>query len=769
MEKPIRIAHIIGKWNGGGVESVVMNYYQHIDRSKIQFDFICDEDSTNIAYEVIKKLGGRVFLIPPYQKVFKYNKELLKIFKKENYKIVHSHINTLSVFPLRLAKKANIPIRIAHSHSTSNKKEWKKNLLKQILRLFSKIYATDYFACSEYAGRWLFGNKEFEKGNVYVLNNAIDVDKFKFDEKIRKQKRKELRIKDNQIVIGHIGRFVTQKNHTFLIDIFNEVHRQNNNSVLLLVGQGPLQKEIENKVNNLGLRESVIFLGQRNDVDELYQAMDVFLFPSLYEGLGMVLIEAQCSNLPCICSTEVPAIAKVNNNLEFLSLSEPIEKWASSIKNIIAIERKSDLEKIKENNFDISEERKKLENRYLRLAKETIAIITSGFLPIPSTKGGAVENLILNLINVNELEKREIFEIFSIFDIEAVIQSKKYKYTEFKFIKPLKIVKALDKITHIIAKDILKKENSQSYKFIFQRLYFFRVISKDLHKNNYKKIILENHPSQYFVLKWHRNYKKYENNYYYHCHNIFPTEYGLHDLIIKSKSIICISAYMENYIKEKIDKECKTSILRNVIDTSNFTKELTKIEREKIRHEYGILEGDFVVLYTGRIVAEKGVLELVKAFKKIESKNIKLLIVGSSLNAISNITEYERKVKSEINNNVIFTGFINYNDIWKIYKISDISVVPSLWEEPAGLVVLESLSTGLPLIVTKSGGIPEYCNENCAIILEKDENLINNISSAILELYKNPALRNKMSAEAKLLSKKETLIDYYNNFLKIID
>lgn len=291
-EEPIRIAQIIGKWLGGGVESVVMNYYRHLDHDKIQFDFICDDDSTNIPYDEIEKLGGKVILIPPYQKVFKYQKELRRVLRDGKYKIVHSHINTLSVFPLYAAKKVGVPVRIAHSHSTTNKKEWKKNLLKQVLRPFSKKYATNYMCCSELAGRWLFGDKTYDEGKVYLLNNAIDLDKFKYDKKIRDKKRKELGIKEDTIVIGHIGRFVAQKNHTFLIDIFNQFHKKEKNSILLLAGQGPLQEEIKNKVRELGLDDSVRFLGQRNDANELYQAFDVFLLPSLYEGLPVVGVEA---------------------------------------------------------------------------------------------------------------------------------------------------------------------------------------------------------------------------------------------------------------------------------------------------------------------------------------------------------------------------------------------------------------------------------------------------------------------------------------------
>lgn len=367
-EEPIRIAHIIGKWLGGGVEAVVMNYYRHIDRTKIQFDFLCDEDSTNIPYEEIEQLGGRVILIPPYQKVFKYQKELIRIFKENNYKIVHSHINTLSVFPLRAAKKAGVKVRIAHSHSTTNKKEWKKNLLKQMLRPFSKAYATDYMCCSELAGRWLFGDKAYDSGQVYLLNNAIDLDKFKYNESLRKEKRKELNIKDDTLVIGHIGRFVAQKNHIFLIDIFNEVHKKNSNSLLLLVGQGPLKEEIKNKVKELKLDDSVRFLGQRNDVNELYQAFDVFCLPSLYEGLPVVGVEAQASGLLCILSNAMTKETKVLDITKFMSLNNTPEEWADSILDDVKRYKRIDTSKeMAAKNFNIKEEAKKLEKYYLNL------------------------------------------------------------------------------------------------------------------------------------------------------------------------------------------------------------------------------------------------------------------------------------------------------------------------------------------------------------------------------------------------------------------
>lgn len=363
----IRVAQIIGKWNGGGVEATVMNYYRNIDHKKIQFDFFCDEDSTNIPYKEIYELGGKVILVPPYQNIISYQKKMRHILNNKKYKIVHSHINTLSVFPLYAAKKAGIPIRIAHSHSTANKKECKKTLIKNILKIFSKKYATNYFCCSELAGRWLFGNKTYDDGKVVLIKNAIDLEKFKYDENIRKNKRKEYNISKDTLVIGHLGRFVKQKNHDFLIDIFYEVHKKIPNSILILAGDGPLRKKIENKIKRMNLKDSVIFLGNVKNSEEIYQIFDVVLFPSLYEGLGMVIIEAQAIGIPCIVSTEVPNEAKLTKLVKFVNLNESTSRWLMEIEKIIKEDNKREYSaELKENGYDIKKEAIKLENEYMR-------------------------------------------------------------------------------------------------------------------------------------------------------------------------------------------------------------------------------------------------------------------------------------------------------------------------------------------------------------------------------------------------------------------
>ena len=361
----IRVVHVIGSVCKGGVESVVFNYYKFIDRTKVQFDFVVDDDSPCEIPDEILNLGCRVYKIPPYTKLLAYIKALKKIFIENDYKIVHSHMNTLSVFTLYAAKKAGVPIRIAHNHSTAGKGEFKRNLVKYALRPFAKLYPTHLFACSEYSGRWLFGIKEFNKGKVTVFNNAIDTSLFLFNEDMRSKVRCDLGIED-KFVIGHVGRFMTQKNHSFLIDVFNEIHKRDKKSVLLLVGDGELRTQIEEKVKALNLQDYVVFTGSRNNVHELYQAMDVFVLPSLYEGLGMVAVEAQAAGLPCYISSKVPNEAiLISKQYRTLPLGVSPKIWASSItKDLTIYQRESDTKTIVSQGYDIREVVKTLEEHY---------------------------------------------------------------------------------------------------------------------------------------------------------------------------------------------------------------------------------------------------------------------------------------------------------------------------------------------------------------------------------------------------------------------
>ena len=320
MSEPIRVVQVMGKMVGGGIEAVVMNYYRHIDHSRVQFDFLVDEDSTLVPREEIEALGGRVIKVPPYQQVGAYMRECEVLFRQEDWLIVHSHLNSLSVFPLRAAKRAGVPVRIAHSHSTSGRGEYAKNALKIVLKTQANRYPTHRLACSHFAGEWLFG----EGAEFDVMYNAIDLGRFSFNAEVRAKERADLGIAGSTFVIGHLGRFMPQKNQRFLIDAFATFVETHPDSVLLLAGEGEQRPLAENRAIERGVSGKVRFLGQRSDVDRLYQAFDVFVLPSLYEGLGLVGIEAQRASLPCLLSDRITREVDVTGTCEFLPIADPM-------------------------------------------------------------------------------------------------------------------------------------------------------------------------------------------------------------------------------------------------------------------------------------------------------------------------------------------------------------------------------------------------------------------------------------------------------------
>lgn len=361
--EPIRVAHVIGKLNAGGVEAVINNYYRNIDRSKYQFDFIIDSDGACEPPQELIDLGARYFVVPPYQKLPQHIAALTKLFRENKYKIVHASMNTLAPISMFCAWWAGVPVRINHNHSTAGKGETKRNILKYMLRPFAKWFATHYAACSRYAGEWLFGKRTVKSGKVTIFSNAIDLNKFSFDREIRERIRNDLNLQD-YFVIGHVGRFCFQKNHEQLIKIFKEVNHKNPNARLLLVGIGELQGKIKNDVKALGLEDRVIFLGARNDVNELYQAMDVFVLPSHYEGLPVVGVEAQAAGLPCVFSKQMTDETVIMPETVMLDLKESPETWANAVLKFSTFERGNTADWVRKHGFDIRTEAKKMEQYY---------------------------------------------------------------------------------------------------------------------------------------------------------------------------------------------------------------------------------------------------------------------------------------------------------------------------------------------------------------------------------------------------------------------
>ena len=336
MTKPIRVLQVATVMNRGGLETMLMNYYRQIDRSQVQFDFMVHREEEGHYDDEIRRLGGKIYRMPQikpgnYRKYFKLLNQFFN--DHEEYKVVHSHINENSSFVLRAAKQANIPCRIAHSHLSDLSLDYKLPF-RLYARTSMKSQPTNYFACSKKAGEWLFGKNKSKSDEVQVLNNAVNTAEFKFNDKKRKSIRKELGLREEQLVIGHIGRFTPQKNHEYLIDIFHEVHDIKPDSVLILAGEGPLRGKVERKVAELGLSPFVKFLGVRKDVPQLMQGFDLFLFPSLYEGLPVVLVEAQAAGLQCVVADTITKEAKITDRLLYESLDTAPFLWSEKILNL---------------------------------------------------------------------------------------------------------------------------------------------------------------------------------------------------------------------------------------------------------------------------------------------------------------------------------------------------------------------------------------------------------------------------------------------------
>lgn len=363
--KPIRVLQVVGRMHRGGLETMIMNLYRNIDRTKVQFDFLVHYDNPGDYDEEIRELGGNIYSAPvmEHHNFFKYKKELKKIFKEHSYAIVHGHWTALGIFYLKEAKKHGAKIRIAHSHNTKSGRGIKAFII-DLLQIRLERIANFYFSCSEDASPWLFSKKLIDNGKVIVIHNAIDVAQYIYNREKRNQIRKNLSIED-KLIIGHIGRFSYQKNHSFLLEIFEKVLMEKTEAELWLIGTGEDFVNIKQRIEEKGLTSNVRLWGVRDDIADLMQAMDIFTLPSRFEGLGIVLVEAQAAGLPCVASDAVPREVNLTGNVEFLPLSKPSD-WAEKIMSFQDFERKDMTKKIVQAGYDIQEQAQKLQEFYLK-------------------------------------------------------------------------------------------------------------------------------------------------------------------------------------------------------------------------------------------------------------------------------------------------------------------------------------------------------------------------------------------------------------------
>lgn len=369
----VKVLYFVDRMLRGGIQTFALENMRHMDRDKVQIDYLLLDDGKHYELEdTLNSLGSSIYklkgiwLNTPIDYI-RYKRALDAFFKDHfDYDIVHLHSSSKNWLVLYYAKRYGIPIRIAHAHNIdfqtqSRYKLFFANIFKPLL----KKYATDFFACSEAAGKWLFGNKEF-----MVIKNAVDTKRFQFNQEKREQIRRELGITKN-FVVGNVGRFSEQKNHSFLINVFDEIHKRKADAKLLLIGQGEKQVELEKQVRLLRLNDCVIFAGFHNNVEDYMSAMDVFVFPSHFEGLGLVLIEAQANGLPCYTSKDVvPLEAKVSEQLDYLPLDADAEYWAENIVKSNK-QRKNVIEQIKDAGYMITDTAAKLECFYINKKRKS--------------------------------------------------------------------------------------------------------------------------------------------------------------------------------------------------------------------------------------------------------------------------------------------------------------------------------------------------------------------------------------------------------------
>lgn len=367
---PIRVLHVVTVMNLGGIETLLMTLYRNIDRSIIQFDFLVHRAEKGFFDDEIQGLGGRLFhvrsLNPRYY--LEYRQQVQKILDENHYDIIHSHLNANSSIVLGIAKKMGVKCRIAHSHIDKTT-EGLKGMIKSVNKLFINSVSTSRFACSEQAGKWLFGRKVDFK----VFANAIDTSKFCFNETIRNDVRKSLNIGNDTIILGNIARFNIQKNHTFIIDVFAAFIKKHADARLLLLGEGELLDEIKNKTAALGLMDKVIFAGAVGNANEYLNAMDVFLFPSLFEGLGIVAIEAQTNGLPVVMNYTLPRELDITPLTHRLPLTSPLAEWADAIWKMATnkIDRTVWQPKVIDKGYDVQENVKFLTSFYQKVTMDS--------------------------------------------------------------------------------------------------------------------------------------------------------------------------------------------------------------------------------------------------------------------------------------------------------------------------------------------------------------------------------------------------------------
>lgn len=373
MDK-IKLLFFVDRLGHGGIQTLLINILDKIDKEKFEISFLNFDFGKKYELEdlVTKQYGVKIYKVPhPQKHYFKCLKETKKFFKENQFDIIHCHSSSKMAIPLKYAKKYGVPVRIAHSHCTNfQTKNLLVLLMAKILMIPTNRKATHYFACSKVAGDWMFNHWYSKKLDIVIVNNAIDLLKYRYSKDEDKRLRERYQIAADEFVIGHVGRFMNQKNHEFLINAFEKTLKQRPNSKLVLVGIGDLKEKIEKLVEEKQLQDKVVFAGYQKEAYKFYSLFDIFVLPSLFEGLPFVGVEAQASGLPCLMADTITKdIVICNDNVKFLPLD--LDLWSKEMSVIsLNTNREDTYQKLKQKGYDISDEVKRLETLYEKYLKE---------------------------------------------------------------------------------------------------------------------------------------------------------------------------------------------------------------------------------------------------------------------------------------------------------------------------------------------------------------------------------------------------------------
>ena len=405
----------------------------------------------------------------------------------------------------------------------------------------------------------------------------------------------------------------------------------------------------------------------------------------------------------------------------------------------------------------------------------TIAIITTGLLPVPSVMGGAVENLVQNFIDENERQGGPRLTVYSTATPDAIEKAQAYTHTDFVFIQTPWVIRAADSILYSIFRRLVDTNKSASLRAILQRLYFLRKVSKHIARKNHRKILFENAIIQTHILRWHKNQERYKGRVYVHIHNEITNFYKTYEYLAGAK-IIVVSKFIKDSLIAKSAQGNEgsgplqnVSVLKNAVDNTRFTAMTRKRASKLLHQQYTIDASRKIVLFSGRLTPEKGIDVLLRALDRVKEQNYQLLVVGSSffgtdiknpfLKELRDLTEAHRE-------HVTFTGYIDYDNMPLLYRGCDFAVLPSVCNDAAPLTVIESITAGLPMITTNRGGIPEYASDRAAILLDTDENLEQSIAKNIEKLLREDDTLQAMSKAGQRAAKDMTLYNYYRGLLE---